>query len=64
MSTSPKVFKGWMLELGAGESRMLVKRHSMKPITTRRYHAGMHTIDVQCNGVVSGRARFELVPQD
>jgi 3-methyladenine DNA glycosylase AlkC len=58
--TSPKVFKGWMLELAAGESRQLVKRHSMKRITTRRYYAGAHAIDVQINGAVVASTPFTL----
>ncbi len=59
-STSPKVFKGWMIELAAGESRQLTKRHSMKRITTRRYYAGAHAIDVQINGVGVASASFTL----
>ena len=59
-STSPKVFKGWVIELAAGESRQLTKRHSMKRITTRRYYAGAHVIDVQINGVAVASAPFTL----
>lgn len=58
--TSPKVFKGWNLELGAGEERTLVKRHAVRPITTRRYHAGRHAIDLLVNGEVVASAAFEL----
>ena len=59
-SLSPKVFKGWMLELAAGETRSLVKRHSMKPITTRSYHAGRHEVDVRINGQIRAQAFFDL----
>jgi 3-methyladenine DNA glycosylase AlkC len=59
-STSPKVFKGWKLELPAGATRELVKGHSMKPITTRRYHAGEHRVDIQINGKVVAGAAFQL----
>ncbi len=58
--TSPKVFKGWSLTLAAHEERVLVKRHSLKPITTRRYYPGEHTVAVQVNGVTVGRAVFAL----
>jgi 3-methyladenine DNA glycosylase AlkC len=64
-STSPKVFKGWALELAPGEVRQLQKRHSMKLITTRRYFAGRHGVDLLVNGQVmtqaGGQAFFELL---
>ena len=60
-STRPKVFKGWTLDLGAGEIRTLVRRHAVKPISTRRYHAGRHAIDVRVNGRVEAQASFALL---
>jgi 3-methyladenine DNA glycosylase AlkC len=59
-SLAPKVFKGWVIELGAREQRVLDKRHSMKAVTTRRYHPGAHRIDVRINGQVLAEAAFEL----
>lgn len=59
-STSPKVFKGWKLTLKAGQSRTLSKQHSFKPVTTRRYHAGAHAIEVMINGRVAAAARVLL----
>ncbi|PRH81904.1 DNA alkylation repair protein [Arenimonas caeni] len=58
--TSPKVFKGWMLELGAGETRRLTKSHSLRPITTRRYYPGRHRIELQVNGKVVAETAFTL----
>ncbi len=58
--STPKVFKGWSLELGAGESRTLAKRHSLKPVTTRRYHAGSHRVEIRINGQSVAEASFEL----
>jgi len=58
--TSAKVFKGWVLELDAGEERLLRKRHSLKLITTRRYHAGRHAVDLLVNGETVASAAFEL----
>jgi 3-methyladenine DNA glycosylase AlkC len=58
--TSPKVFKGWALDLPPKTSVTLTKRHSMKPITTRRYHAGHHAVDVQVNGELVASAGFML----
>jgi 3-methyladenine DNA glycosylase AlkC len=59
--TTPKVFKGWVIELAPGEQRQLVKRHSMKVITTRRYHPGQHTVDLRINGQVMAEAAFTLI---
>ena len=58
--TSPKVFKGWQIELPPGAEVTLKKRHSMRPITTRRYHAGRHGITVQINGRVVTEGSFDL----
>ena len=57
---TPKVFKGWVIDLAAHETRELRKSHSMRPVTTRRYHAGKHVIDVRINGVVAASAAFDL----
>ena len=59
-STSAKVFKGWSLTLAPGESRTLEKAHSMRAVTTRRYHAGRHAIDVRINGQAVAQAAFSL----
>jgi 3-methyladenine DNA glycosylase AlkC len=59
-STSPKVFKGWTLELPAHGQVQLERRHAVKPITTRRYHAGLHRVVVQVNGREVAEAAFEL----
>jgi 3-methyladenine DNA glycosylase AlkC len=58
--TSPKVFKGWNRQLEPGETVTLMKRHAVKPITTRRYHAGIHRVELQVNGRVVAEARFTL----
>lgn len=57
---TPKVFKGWRIELGAGESRTLAKRHALRPVTVRRYHAGRHVVDLVVNGQVLASAAFDL----
>lgn len=58
--TTAKVFKGWVIALAPGEQRSLVKRHSFKPVTVRRYHAGTHAVDLRVNGQVLARADFVL----
>jgi 3-methyladenine DNA glycosylase AlkC len=60
---SPKVFKGWKLTLGAGETRKLQKCHSLRPVTTRRLYPGLHQIDLLINGQVCASAEFELLPE-
>ncbi|HEX5738318.1 MAG TPA: DNA alkylation repair protein [Hydrogenophaga sp.] len=60
---SPKVFKGWKLTLGAGEARTLQKRHSLRPVTTRRLYPGLHQIDLLVNGQACASAEFELLPE-
>ncbi|MFY2762618.1 DNA alkylation repair protein [Arenimonas sp. MALMAid1274] len=59
-STSPKVFKGWQRTLAPGETVQLRKTHSLRPITTRVYHAGLHRVDVQVNGQCLASASFTL----
>jgi 3-methyladenine DNA glycosylase AlkC len=59
-TTSPKVFKGWTTTLPAREVLCLTRRHSMKPVTTRRYYAGIHTVEIQVNGAVVAAVPFAL----
>ncbi|HEX5694288.1 MAG TPA: hypothetical protein VFY00_06685 [Arenimonas sp.] len=59
--TAPKVFKGWTLVLAAGEARKLEKKHSMRPITTRRYYPGEHAVELQVNGKIVARESFKLL---
>ena len=61
-STSPKVFKGWKRTLAARETVRLLKSHSLKPVTTRVLHPGVHRVDVQVNGKVVASAAFTLKP--
>jgi 3-methyladenine DNA glycosylase AlkC len=57
---SPKVFKGWKLTLAPGETATLLKQHSLKPVTTRRYHPGRHGLTVQINGQTVAESHFTL----
>lgn len=59
--SSPKVFKGWKSTLGAGETLELSRNHSMKPVTTRRYYPGNHTLSCRVNGRDIAEASFELL---
>ena len=59
--STPKVFKGWTITLAARASVSLEKRHSMREITTRKYHPGLHTVRVQINGSSLASADFVLL---
>ena len=58
--SSPKVFKGWKLTLAPRETRVLDKRHSLRPVTTRRLYPGTHRIELRINGQTVADAAFEL----
>ena len=60
-STSEKVFKLAVAELGPGECRRFSRRHPFEDMTTRRHYPGVHALEVQVNGVRHGRLEFELV---
>jgi hypothetical protein len=54
-------FKLTTARLGPGKRLELSRRHSFREITTRRYHPGAHAVELQVNGVRSGRSEFVLV---
>ncbi len=58
--TTPKVFKWKAITLEGGESASATRRHSIKPITTRRYYSGAHRVELQVNGQTLGGADFSL----
>ena len=65
-SLRPKVFKGWQVQLPAHGELVRVKLHSMRAVTTRRYHAGRHALVVHVNGraVAEGHFVLRLPEQD
>ncbi|MEM7155340.1 MAG: DNA alkylation repair protein [Myxococcota bacterium] len=58
---SPKVFKWTRRSAAKGESLTLDKRHAFRTISTRRYHAGEHRVELLVNGRSLGMQSFELV---
>jgi 3-methyladenine DNA glycosylase AlkC len=60
-SLSPKVFKGRIGDVAAGETWKISGRHSFRPITTRVYHAGKHTFEPRLNGRVFPAHEFDLL---
>ncbi|WP_406688598.1 DNA alkylation repair protein [Saccharopolyspora sp. ID03-671] len=57
-----KTFKLTTRTVGPGETIELTRGHSFRPLTTRRYHPGLHRIELQVNGVRFGRVEFTLLP--
>ena len=57
---SRKVFKLKNVILKPGEKLKIQKRHTLKPITTRRYNSGVHKLDVQVNGAVLAQKKWTL----
>ncbi len=47
---SPKVFKGRIKELAAGERWQIIGKHSFRLVTTRVYHLGIQLIEPRLNG--------------
>jgi 3-methyladenine DNA glycosylase AlkC len=56
----PKTFKLASRHIAPGESVVVDKTHSFRPINTRTYYPGEHFVTVQANGLVSREARFTL----
>jgi hypothetical protein len=57
---TPKVFKLTTRSLAPGETWRATRRHSFKPIGTRRYHPGVHLVQLQVSGRSHGVASFTL----
>ncbi|TDQ51582.1 DNA alkylation repair protein [Actinorugispora endophytica] len=55
-----KVFKLTTRTLAPGEQCSLRRAHSFRPISTRRYHPGIHGIQLQVNGRRHPMTEFEL----
>ena len=57
--TGKKVFK-----ISEGEYaenvRNIAKKHSFKPISTRKYYEGKHSVSVVVNGIVLSTKRFTI----
>ncbi|WP_374985445.1 DNA alkylation repair protein [Streptomyces fradiae] len=58
----PKVFKLTTRGLAPGERWSAVRRHSFRKLSTRRYHPGVHRVQLQINGRPHGSAEFTLEP--
>lgn len=59
--TTAKVFKWKNITLKPNQTLRLVKKHSFKPISTRKYYSGTHQIELLINGQPHGKKDFELI---
>jgi 3-methyladenine DNA glycosylase AlkC len=59
-TTAPKVFKLKTFEISKKASLQIKKSHHIKPITTRKYYAGEHQLEIQINGKALGRQAWIL----
>jgi len=60
---TPKVFKLTKRTLAPGERFTIHKKHSFRPVTTRKYYPGEHAIEIQVNGKRFGREAFVLAAE-
>lgn len=58
---SPKVFKGKIFELIAGEQKFIQLVLPLKKVTTRKYYAGQQAVQLMINGQREKKILFSLV---
>lgn len=56
----PKVFKWTQKTLPASGALQLSKRHGFRQVTTRRFYAGEHHVEVLVNGESTGKRKIRL----
>ncbi len=59
-STSAKVFKGKVAELGPDDEVEIRRKLSLHDMTTRKHHPGNHRVELQIAGHVVAETEFEL----
>jgi 3-methyladenine DNA glycosylase AlkC len=60
-TATPKVFKWKNVDLNPGDTVELVKRRRIATASTRRYHAGVHRVELQVAGRVVAESAFDLL---
>jgi 3-methyladenine DNA glycosylase AlkC len=58
--TTPKVFKWKSISLKASKDHKAQRKHAIRAITTRKYYAGTHRVEIIVNGESLGCQDFEL----
>jgi hypothetical protein len=61
--STPKVFKWKNATLKAGATLSGRRKHAIRPVTTRRYYAGRHRVELLVNGECLGGADFFLLTE-
>jgi len=61
---TPKVFKLSKKTIQPGEVLSIRKKHSFRPVTTRKYYPGEHAIEPKINGKLFSRVEFMLRAQE
>jgi 3-methyladenine DNA glycosylase AlkC len=59
-AAAPKVFKLRRGEVPGKGERAFAKSHSFRPITTRVYYPGLHTVELRLNGAPAGKQTFKV----
>lgn len=59
----PRVFRLGSVQLAAGERRRLARTLSLRQMSTRTHHPGVHEVEALLNGAVVPLGRFELLPE-
>jgi 3-methyladenine DNA glycosylase AlkC len=60
--TSAKVFKLRELALAARGTQLIRKRQTIRDFSTRKHYPGSHRLEIQVNGRILARTRFDLRP--
>lgn len=60
-TTSPKVFKWTTVSMPPGDTVTITKRRRLQTASTRRYHAGVHRVDLQVGGTTAATTSFDLL---
>ncbi len=58
---SPKIFKWSKKTISKDRPLTLIKFHSIKPISTRKYYPGRHEVHIQVNGNIIAKGEFTLL---
>tara|TARA_B110000008_G_scaffold36870_3_gene33453 strand:+ start:2319 stop:3533 length:1215 start_codon:yes stop_codon:yes gene_type:complete len=56
-----KVFKWLNRHLESSSKESVIKKHSFRKISTRKYYPGMHKIEIMVNGIKKSQIEFELM---
>lgn len=60
-ATSPKVFKGAEVDVAPGSTVTVRRTVTVRQLSTRTHHPGVHAVDIQLNGVVVPIGTFEVI---